>query len=91
MSVQEAILTTQPTSYWPLDDLDGPSCQDEMGLHNASVPTQGVTLAVIPFGAARVPYFDGALGSVLTIDDAIFATPRQRADGRRVGVSARAR
>ena len=23
MSVKEAILTTRPTSYWPLDDLSG--------------------------------------------------------------------
>jgi hypothetical protein len=69
MSAKDAILNTQPTSYWPLDDLNGLSCHDEMGLHDASVPVQGVTLAVIPFGAAQAPYFDGALGSVLTIDD----------------------
>src|SRR5690349_9629378 len=55
MSVKDAILNTQPTSYWPLDDYDVPSCQDEMGLHNASLPAQGVTLAVIPFGAAQAP------------------------------------
>jgi hypothetical protein len=69
MSVQDAILNTEPTSYWPLDDLSGVSCHDEMGLHDAAVPAQGVTLAVIPFGIAQAPYFDGALGSVLTIDD----------------------
>jgi hypothetical protein len=69
MSVKDAILSTQPTSYWPLDDLSGLLCHDEMGLHDAAVPTRGVTLAVIPFGAAQAPYFDGALGSVLTIDD----------------------
>jgi len=69
MSVKAAILSIRPTSYWPLDDLNGPSCHDELGLHNASTPAQGVTLAVIPFGAAQAPYFDGALGSVLTIDD----------------------
>jgi hypothetical protein len=63
----DTILNTRPTSYWPLDDLDGLSCHDEMGLHDASVPTQGVTLAVIPFGASQAPYFDGALGSFLTI------------------------
>jgi Concanavalin A-like lectin/glucanases superfamily len=67
MSIKDTILSTSPTSYWPLDDLDGPSCHDEMGLHDASVPTQGVTLAVIPFGASQAPYFDGALGSFLTI------------------------
>jgi hypothetical protein len=69
MSVNDAILATRPTSYWPLDDLDGQVCLDAMGLHNASLPAEGVTLAVIPFGATQVPYFDGALGSVLTIDD----------------------
>ena len=36
MSVKDAILNTQPTSYWPLDDLNGLSCHDEMGLHDAS-------------------------------------------------------
>lgn len=69
MSIKDTILNTLPTSYWPLDDLDGLSCHDEMGLHAASVPTQGVTLAVIPFGTSQAPYFDGALGSFLTIDN----------------------
>src|ERR1700722_18825153 len=31
----------------PLDDVGGSSCHDEMGLHNASAPAQGVTLAAI--------------------------------------------
>lgn len=76
MSIEDAILNTLPTSYWPLDDLDGLSCHDEMGLHDASVPTQGVTLAVIPFGASEAPYFDGALGSFLTIaDDPQYSQP----------------
>jgi hypothetical protein len=76
MSIEDAILNTLPTSYWPLDDLDGLSCHDEMGLHDASVPTQGVTLAVIPFGASQAPYFDGALGSFLTIaDDPRYSQP----------------
>jgi len=69
MSVKDAILTTQPTSYWPLDDSGGASCHDEMGLNDAALPAQGVALAVIPFGTSQAPYFDGALGSVLTIDD----------------------
>jgi hypothetical protein len=68
MTVKTAILATQPTSYWPLDDAAGTSCHDEMGLHEASVPIAGVTLAAIPFGAIGVPLFDGALGSRLTID-----------------------
>jgi hypothetical protein len=54
-----------PTSYSPLEDLDGLSCHDEKGLHDASAPAQGVTLAVIPFGALQAPYFDGALGAVI--------------------------
>jgi hypothetical protein len=69
MSVKDTILSTQPTSYWPLDVSGGSSCHDEMGLHDASTPTEGVALAVIPFGSSQAPYFDGALGSVLTIDD----------------------
>ena len=70
MSVKDAILATQPTSYWPLDDISGSSsCHDEMDLHNASLPLAGVTLSVLPFGTSRAPFFDGALGSVLTIPD----------------------
>lgn len=69
MSIKDAILDTLPTSYWPLDDLAGSPCHDEMGLHNASAPAQGVTLAVIPFGTSQAPFFDGGLGSFLTIDD----------------------
>ena len=70
MNIKDAILNTQPTSYWPLDDLgSSSSCHDEMGLHDASMPAQGVTLAVIPFGASQAPYFDGGLESFLTIDD----------------------
>jgi hypothetical protein len=68
MSVKTAILATQPTSYWPLDDAAGASCHDEMGLHAASAPATGVNLAVIPFGEILAPYFDGALGSALAID-----------------------
>lgn len=68
MTVKTAILATQPASYWPLDDAAGTSCHDEMGLHDASVPAAGVTLAAIPFGAIRAPFFDGALGSRLTIE-----------------------
>jgi hypothetical protein len=68
MTVKDAILATQPTSYWPLDDLSGSSsCHDEMGLHDASLPQAGVTLSVLPFGTSQAPFFDGALGSVLTI------------------------
>jgi hypothetical protein len=70
MSKKDTIVHAQPTSYWPLDDPGGsPSCHDEMGLHDASTPTEGVALAVIPFGSAQAPYFDDALGSVLAIDD----------------------
>jgi hypothetical protein len=70
MSVKDAILSTQPTSYWPLDDLSGSSsCHDEMGLTDASLPSAGVTLSVLPFGTSQAPFFDGALGSVLSIPD----------------------
>jgi Concanavalin A-like lectin/glucanases superfamily len=70
MSVNDAILATQPTSYWPLDDLSGSSsCHDEMGLHDASLPLAGVALSVLPFGTSQAPFFDGALKSVLTIPD----------------------
>jgi Concanavalin A-like lectin/glucanases superfamily len=80
MSIKVAILNTSPTSYWPLDDLDGLSCHDEMGLHDASMPTQGVTLAVIPFGTSQAPYFDGALGSFLTIgNDLKYSQPHANA------------
>ena len=68
MGIKVAILGTQPTSYWPLDDLVGSWCHDELGLHDASVPAEGVSLAVIPFGESQAPYFDGGLGSYLTIE-----------------------
>ncbi len=68
MSTKAAILGTSPTSYWPLDDPAGSSCHDELGLHDASVPAQGVSLAVVPFGGSQAPYFDGKSGSYLTID-----------------------
>ena len=38
MTVKTAILATQPTSYWPLDDAAGTSCHDEIGLHDAVRP-----------------------------------------------------
>jgi hypothetical protein len=68
MSIKVAILASNPTSYWPLDDLVGSRCHDEASLHDASVPAQGVSLGVIPFGESQAPYFDGELGSYLTID-----------------------
>jgi hypothetical protein len=69
MSLKNAILTTVPTSYWPLDDVAGPSCHDEMGNHDALVSDAGITLAVIPFGQVSAPYFDGEIGSYLTVPD----------------------
>src|SRR5215472_17977051 len=68
MGITAAILGTQPTSYWPLDDVSGSWCHDELGHRDASVPAEGVSLAVIPFGESQAPYFDGGLGSYLTID-----------------------
>ena len=81
MSVKDAILATQPTSYWPLDDVGGSSaCHDEMGLHDAALPLAGVTLSVLPFGTAQAPFFDGALRSVLTIpDDPHYSQPFAKA------------
>jgi hypothetical protein len=69
MTVKSAILATAPTSYWPLDDVSGPSCQDEMGLHDAALPAAGVTLGAIPFGPSSAAFFDGVIGSRLTIDN----------------------
>ena len=68
MSFKSTILALNPTSYWPLDDAPGsPACLDAMELKNAALPTSGVTLAAVPFGASSAPLFDGALGSRLTI------------------------
>jgi Concanavalin A-like lectin/glucanases superfamily len=65
--LETSILDTEPTSYWPLTDVDGATCHDEMGLHDAVVNGTGVKLAAIPFGDASAPYFDGEIGSFLTI------------------------
>jgi hypothetical protein len=54
MSIKVAILASNPTSYWPLDDLVGSRCHDEASLHDASVPAQGVSLGVIPFGECKL-------------------------------------
>jgi hypothetical protein len=80
MSLKTAILDTGPTSYWPLDDALGGTCHDETGLHDAAVSGSGVSLAVIPFGAASAPYFDGNIGSVLTVaDDEQYSQPYSNA------------
>jgi hypothetical protein len=70
MSLDAAILDTTPTSYWPLTDDGNGLCHDEMSLNDATSNSDGVKLAAIPFGNASVPYFDGAIGSTLTIADA---------------------
>jgi len=76
MSLKTAILDTAPTSYWPLTDVNGTACRDEMGLHDALVGGAGVKLAAIPFGSASVPYFDGENGGVLTVaDDPQYSQP----------------
>jgi hypothetical protein len=76
MSLETAIVDTGPTSYWPLNDIAGPNCRDEIGLHDALVNGTGVKLAAIPFGDARAPYFDGEIGSVLTVaDDPQYSQP----------------
>ena len=70
MDLRTAILDTAPTSYWPLTDDANGLCHDEMKLNNATSNSDGVKLAAIPFGNASVPYFDGAIGSTLTVADA---------------------
>ncbi len=67
MSTNTAILDTEPTSYWPLTDDSGTTCHDEMELHDAVLNGSGGNLAVIPFGDASAPFFDGESGSVLTV------------------------
>ena len=71
-----ATLNTGPTSYWPLDDVVGGSCHDETGLHDATRTGAGVKLAALPFGTASTPYFNGEIGSVLTVaDDPRYSQP----------------
>jgi len=70
MGLGTAILDTTPTSYWPLTDNGNGLCHDEMNLNDATSNSSGVKLASIPFGNASVPYFDGAIGSTLTVADA---------------------
>ena len=63
MSTSTAILDTEPTSYWPLTDDSGTTCHDEMALHDAVLNGSGGKLAVIPFGDASAPFFDGESGN----------------------------
>jgi hypothetical protein len=80
MSLKTVILDTRPTSYWPLDDAVGDLCHDEAKLHDATVAASGVTLAVIPFGGASAPYFDGDIGSILTVvNDVRYSQPHANA------------
>src|ERR1700745_3403082 len=67
MSLKEAIVSPEPTSYWPLSDITGPNCHDEIGLRDALLNGTGVKLAAIPFGDALAPYFDGEIGSILPV------------------------
>ncbi len=68
VSLKSVILGTSPTSYWPLDDAIGSAAMhDECGRHDGQ--PVGVKLAATPFGATRMPHFDGQLGSVITIPD----------------------
>jgi hypothetical protein len=92
MSVKDAILATQPTSYWPLDDLSGSS----------SVTARwACTMRHCPWRASRFRSFPwDVAGTVFRRRlgerpnrprrSAIFATLRQRADRRGLAVSARA-
>jgi hypothetical protein len=68
MSLKSTILDTDPTSYWPLDDaVDSDRIHDECGRHYGE--PFGADLGEVPFGAARMPHFDGRLGKVITIPD----------------------
>jgi hypothetical protein len=69
MTLDAAVLGTKPTSYWPLTDNVGATYRDEMALHDAVISSSGVKLSAIPFGGASVPFFDGEIGSVLTVAD----------------------
>ena len=76
MTLKSAIRDTAPTSYWPLDDVSGDSCHDELGLHGALVNSTAIKLGAIPFGSMSTPYFDGELGSVLIVaDDPKYSQP----------------
>ena len=70
MDLRTVVLDTVPASYWPLTDDGTGLCHDEMKLNDATSNSSGVKLAVIPFGNASVPYFDGTIGSTLTVADA---------------------
>jgi hypothetical protein len=66
MKLKSTILDTEPTSYWPLDDAVGSyRIHDECGRHDGE--PFGIDLAEVPFGAARMPHFNGQLGSGITI------------------------
>lgn len=66
MKLQSTILATNPTSYWPLGDAAGSNrIRDECGRHDGE--PFGVDLAEVPFGAERMPHFNGRLGTVITI------------------------
>jgi hypothetical protein len=67
MGIKEAILATKPTSYWPLDDTSGNACHDD--LHEASLSQSEIKPAVVPSSQSSAPYFDGEIGSYLTITD----------------------
>jgi hypothetical protein len=70
MSTSDAILSCTPVSYWPLDDpSSATTVRDEMGLHSGTVASPGVQPAVVPFGPILTPFFDGAIGSLITIPD----------------------
>jgi len=51
MSSHEVILSTDPVSYWPLDDAASSAIvRDERALRSGAVPAMGVQLAAVPFG-----------------------------------------
>lgn len=70
MTTTNAILSSGPVSYWPLDDApSSTTVRDEKGRHAGTVADSGVHLSVVPFGSILTPFFDGNKGSLITIPD----------------------
>jgi hypothetical protein len=71
MSLQDTILRCNSqtlAAYWPLNELQGNSCNDLVGGHHASLPVNGgVKLGARDFGNSKAPYFNGELGSWLEV------------------------
>jgi len=68
MSTRDVILSSDPVSYWPLDDpASSAVVRDERALRSGTVPATGVQLAAVPFGTKQFPLFDGEIDSLIRI------------------------